>query len=237
MNILLAEDDPLNQALIEKYIHKAGYKVTIVENGQAALSELENNLYDLCIFDMQMPIMTGLEAVRIFKNNNINKTPVIMLTANTEKKSIEECFSAGADMHLDKPIVYKTLIEAIDVVCNKKKKKISVDKNSVVDMTYLESFNDKKFLDEFIKMFGESADKFIKELKDSVSNDYEGFMKSIHSIKGLSGNVGANELRTITNNASAMTEEQYMRDSLECYQDISNELLKVRKELVGYFNE
>lgn len=237
MNILLAEDDPSNQVLIKKYINKAGYNVTVVDDGQAALSELDKNSYDLCIFDMQMPIMTGVEAVRILKKNNTNKIPVIILTANTEKKSIDECISAGADMHLDKPISYKKLIEAIDIVRNKKNKNITSDESPVVDMTYLESFNDKKFIDEFVTIFNESADKFIKDLSDSVNGDYEGFMKSIHSIKGLSGNVGASKLRGITSNAYAMTKEQYIKDGFEYFQDVSDELLKVRKELIRYFNK
>ena len=99
-------------------LKKAGYQVTTANNGQEALEALNNFEYDLGIFDMQMPIMNGLEAIKKYKENNAKqKLPFIILTADTENAANEKCKSVGIEMCLNKPISSSALIEAITVTC------------------------------------------------------------------------------------------------------------------------
>lgn len=235
LDILLAEDDPSSQLLIEKFLQMAGHNVTIVNDGQEALQFLDMHTYDVCIFDMQMPVMNGIEAVKLYKTKHPeSKTPIMILTANTEAEAIEECIRAGADMHLPKPIEYKSLAKAVETLSLRSSDSIVVEKDLTIDLTHLDSFKDQVFLDEFIVMFESSANKLIKELENALDNNYDSYMETVHSIKGLSGNINANSLREITSNAEDMIESEYEKESHKYFQKIVNELTKVRKELVNF---
>ncbi|MDH5560708.1 MAG: ATP-binding protein [Deltaproteobacteria bacterium] len=114
INILLVEDDILNQTVVGKMLTSIGYHVDILPNGKAALDILADYSYDLIIMDCLMPIMDGFEATRnirkmeqegIFKK----KTPIVALTAKALKGDKEECFKAGMDGFLSKPVTIEDL--------------------------------------------------------------------------------------------------------------------------------
>ncbi|MCW8899970.1 MAG: response regulator [Gammaproteobacteria bacterium] len=235
-NILLAEDEPSNQLLMQKMLNLAGHKVTIAENGQEALNYLKTNTYDACIFDMQMPVMSGIEAIVTYKNENgESKTPFIMLTGNTEKKAIEECLQAGVAMYLAKPVKLKKLLEAINyVLSNDEHKNGKFNSEPIIDITQLHNYDDQDFLDEFIEIFKLSAEKLSKDLNNTLENNYDIFMNVVHSIKGLSGNIGAQTLREITIEAEGLNPEDYNKYSAEYYTKIVYELLRTQAELVKY---
>lgn len=98
-------------------LSEGGYSVNLTSNGQEALNELAHNSYDICIIDMQMPVMGGLEAVKTYKTMNLeSKMPFIMLTANATTDAIEKGKKAGVDLFLTKPIGSAELLSAIDSI-------------------------------------------------------------------------------------------------------------------------
>lgn len=237
-NILLAEDEPSSQLLFERFMSIAGHSVTIANNGLEAVNYLKNNSYDLCIFDMQMPVMSGLEAVATYKQQHPeSKLPFIMLTANIEKDAIEKCKKAGADIHLAKPITYKVLTETISstmISHVNAHTEITKPADSIIDITQLTYFDDQEFLDKFIDAFEETSDKLMMDLNNALENNYDTFMNVVHSIKGLSGNIGAHTLREATLQAEVLSNTEYKKESTEHYQKIVNELSKARIELVKF---
>ena len=115
--ILLAEDDPSNQELLSVMLSNGGHTVTVANNGQEALDELKVSRYDLCIMDMQMPVMGGLQAIKTYKNiNPKSKMPFIMLTANATVEAVEKGKDAGAEMFLIKPIRSADLLKAVSTI-------------------------------------------------------------------------------------------------------------------------
>ena len=144
-NILLAEDNEANQAILERMLVKSGHTVRIVNNGQEALDDLAVNKYDLCIMDMQMPVMGGVQAIKSYKENNPDsEMPFVVLTANATVDAIEKCKKAGADMYLTKPIRSAALLEAVDAVCVNNIV-ASDSENGVIDLDHLDCFDDKEF--------------------------------------------------------------------------------------------
>ncbi|MDR3509595.1 MAG: ATP-binding protein [Caulobacteraceae bacterium] len=115
--ILLAEDHPTNQKVIQLILDAVGADLTIVENGALALERLGQETYDLVLMDMQMPEMDGLTATERLRaleaETGRPRTPVIMLTANALDEHVRASLAAGADEHLSKPIRAEALIEAI----------------------------------------------------------------------------------------------------------------------------
>ncbi len=90
-------------------MHKLGCKVEIASNGKEAIDKLKENHFDLCLMDIKMPVLSGLDAI-IEIRKNINKTiPIIALTAAVLKENEEECLKAGANSFLVKPINFDTL--------------------------------------------------------------------------------------------------------------------------------
>jgi CheY-like chemotaxis protein len=115
--VLVAEDHPTNQKVVELILESVGVAPTIVENGQLALDLLKTERFDVVLMDMQMPELDGLSATALLREyereNGLPRTPVIMLTANALDEHMRASQDAGADLHLSKPIHAPALIESI----------------------------------------------------------------------------------------------------------------------------
>ncbi len=115
--VLLAEDHPTNQKVVQLILQSVGVDPVIVENGALALDRLQAEDFDVVLMDMQMPELDGLAATTLLRERERlegrARTPVIMLTANALDEHIRASHQAGADEHLSKPIRAAALIEAI----------------------------------------------------------------------------------------------------------------------------
>ena len=115
--VLVAEDHPTNQKVVELILESVGVIPTIVENGQLALDLLMAERFDVVLMDMQMPELDGLSATTMLRaferEQGLPRTPVIMLTANALDEHVRASHEAGADLHLSKPIHAQALIESI----------------------------------------------------------------------------------------------------------------------------
>mgnify|MGYP001275832531 FL=1 len=109
--VLLAEDNPTTQKLLQIMLENASLDVHIVENGQEAITFLEQQDVDLVFMDCQMPVMDGLEAVARLRSNGL-QTPVVALTAHAREEDEEHCLTAGMDDFLGKPF-RKNELEAV----------------------------------------------------------------------------------------------------------------------------
>jgi CheY-like chemotaxis protein len=115
--VLLAEDHPTNQKVVQLILESVGVTPVIVENGSQALDRLKAEPFDVVLMDMQMPELDGLSATTLLRAHERatggRRTPVIMLTANALDEHVRASLEAGADAHLSKPIRALSLIEAI----------------------------------------------------------------------------------------------------------------------------
>ncbi len=108
--ILVAEDNMANQLIITAILENAGFHVTVADNGQEALEQLETRSFDLVLMDIQMPVMDGLEATKaIRRNEKWAKLPVFAMTANVMQEDINQCLVVGMNAHLCKPLVMEQL--------------------------------------------------------------------------------------------------------------------------------
>jgi PAS domain S-box-containing protein len=107
LNVLLAEDNPVNQRLATRLLEKRGHRVTVAGNGQEAIDHLAKASYDLVLMDVQMPLIDGLEATRMIREREKETgmhQPIVALTAHAIKGDQERCLEAGMDGYLSKPI-------------------------------------------------------------------------------------------------------------------------------------
>jgi CheY-like chemotaxis protein len=120
LRVLLAEDHPTNQKVVQIILEPFGVQLDIVANGAQALERFAAQHYDAVLMDMQMPEMDGIEATRRLRDmeraDGSPRTPVVMLTANALDEHVRASFECGADLHLTKPISAEELVSTLAAV-------------------------------------------------------------------------------------------------------------------------
>jgi CheY-like chemotaxis protein len=114
LNILFAEDNEVNQQVLNSMLHRLGHKTSIASNGLEALNLIKQNKYDLIFMDIQMPIMDGIQATRFIRDweqkNNKPNTTIIAITAHSMDGDREHFLETGMNDYISKPID-KNLLE------------------------------------------------------------------------------------------------------------------------------
>lgn len=113
--ILLADDEKDLSKAIGTILRYSNYDVDIVYNGKEAVEKVNENIYDLLILDIMMPVMDGIQALKEIRKNNI-KTPIILLTAKSQVDDKVEGLDSGANDYLTKPFDKKELLARIRVL-------------------------------------------------------------------------------------------------------------------------
>jgi signal transduction histidine kinase/CheY-like chemotaxis protein len=115
MQILLAEDNPINRRLMAGLLSREGHQVVAVEDGRKALSAVSAQPFDLVLMDMQMPELDGISATRAIRSLDppASNTPILAISADSAPDRRRIYFEAGIDSFLPKPIVSGQLLDMI----------------------------------------------------------------------------------------------------------------------------
>ncbi|HYC69532.1 PAS domain-containing hybrid sensor histidine kinase/response regulator [Brevundimonas sp.] len=121
LRVLLAEDHPTNQRVVQLILASQGAVVVVAGDGAQAVAAFESGVFDVVLMDMQMPVMDGLSATRAIRAHETAtperpRTPVVMLSANAMAEHRDDSLAAGADSHLAKPITAASLLAGIEAV-------------------------------------------------------------------------------------------------------------------------
>jgi signal transduction histidine kinase/DNA-binding response OmpR family regulator len=117
LNVLLAEDNIVNQKLAVLLLERRGHSVTVTGNGKQALAALQKQSFDVCLMDIQMPELNGLEttkAIRASENGTSRHLPIIAMTAHAIKGDRETCLQAGMDDYISKPVRADELFQILE---------------------------------------------------------------------------------------------------------------------------
>gem|GEM_PF-6721176 len=120
LRVLVAEDNEVNQKLIRRILEKLGVNVTIVEDGEQAVTQSALARYDLILMDCQMPVMSGYDAALAIRERELmlskggRRIPIIAITANAMDGTAERCAEVGMDDHIFKPFVKDKLVEKLN---------------------------------------------------------------------------------------------------------------------------
>jgi PAS domain S-box-containing protein len=113
LNILLVEDNKVNALVAKTFCTKQGHKVEVAVNGQEAVEKVKQGHYDLIIMDNHMPVMDGIEATRIIREELHSKTVIFGCTADVFKEAHDNFIAAGANHILTKPLQKESFIDAL----------------------------------------------------------------------------------------------------------------------------
>jgi len=220
LNILIAEDNQVNQQVIEGVLGHAGHQCLLAETGEQALDILTEkwDSIDMLILDMNMPEKSGIEVVQAMQfMDTKNKIPVIMLTADATPEAKEKSMNAGANAFLTKPINSRALLEQIAQLSPETKhvsapivdressnNDISpwLDKNALHELSKLGG--GEPFMHKLILCFKDDGYKHIAIIKNSATDDYLRYRESLHALKGSSAEIGASRLADLCRQAELL---------------------------------
>lgn len=212
--ILVAEDNPTNQRVAQLILESGGHIPTIVENGEAALDALEHGSFDLALFDLSMPVVSGLEALKLYQYTTPNPIPVLILSANVTTDIVAECERAGCAEFVAKPIRATTLLDAIERQLAEKagilsqslqparseeRPALTVIDTPPVDYSVLEDLSrlsrDPTFVERLLRGFHSDARRLLETISNALAaRRYEAVKDAAHALKGGAGSVGATQL-------------------------------------------
>ena len=203
-NILLVEDNILNQKIITGILKSSGINIDIASNGLEGTEKYKakGSIYELILMDIQMPVMNGYEATRIIRDIDKN-IPIISFTADITEE--DELYSKilGMNDYLTKPIdtekLFSILLKYIPKKVEVKNSNENNQEELIPDLKYL---NIKKVVPSTLSSFSFFkcvALRFFEQYKNlQLDPTAENFSEVIHTLKGLSGTLGAEQLYKIT---------------------------------------
>jgi two-component system sensor histidine kinase RpfC len=219
LRILVADDNRINQRVIAKILERAGCEARIVANGEEALDALEQGRFDLVLMDVNMPVMNGIDATKLYRFVSLGQphVPIIALTADTTTETMERCRAAGMDSCVTKPVEPARLMEIIyamapaDVVDPTEDGPRSAVAHIASHPRYrrantlpviearaldeLEALGGATFLAEVIRDYVGEAEQIVAELAAAAADgDTKLFRERAHALRSGAANIGAKGL-------------------------------------------
>jgi signal transduction histidine kinase/DNA-binding response OmpR family regulator len=208
--ILLVEDNELNVQVAVELLEEWGFFIDVAENGKIAVNKANENIYDLILMDMQMPIMDGVTAAKeIRKNIDYASIPIIAMTANVLNSDRDKCMKAGMNDYISKPIepnqLFSTLLSWIP---HRKSSIIQTHKESLIKTSSEELginisglytslglrrvLGKKKSYINLLEKYVLGQKNVISEIEKMIKADQWSTAERLaHTLRGVSGTIGA----------------------------------------------
>ena len=206
--ILVAEDNVVNQLVIETMLDKRGFAVDVAADGAEALAHLAHGTYAAVFMDCQMPNIDGYEATQRIRAQEHDGTrlPVIAMTAHAMKGDRERCLAAGMDDYLSKPLrpdaldaVLERWLGVAPVTAPSAETDMAAS-DALVDEARMRTFRDDypDIVDQLVDLFLESTPPLLEELHSALDgDDGKELRRAAHKLKGSCQNVGATFMATL----------------------------------------
>jgi len=182
--VLYADDNADNRRLVSYLVKQTGAEIITVENGEQAVEQALVNELDLVLMDMQMPEMDGIEATQLLISAGFSP-PIIMMTANVDKGSIEQCAKSGALGHFGKPIDTTKFHSLLS-------EHLSSSNHTKASLSDLDNY--QEMVAQYLLTLPDKASQLSKAY---TSNDWPVVEDIVHQIKGSAGSFGFESLTRI----------------------------------------
>lgn len=185
LHILVAEDNPDNQLLLQLMLKKANASSVLVDNGHKAVERALAEDFDVIFMDMQMPLMGGEEATKLIRHAGID-TPIIAVTANVMSEDLERYRRAGCQGLLPKPVIQADLMSVLT--------KYSAGKALNVDVLAQQLAADPQ-MQALKQQFTAQLPQLLQELwLHFTARSWRELAYAAHSLKGSAGSMGYPQL-------------------------------------------
>ena len=218
LHILLAEDNLVNQRLALRILEKWGHRVTVAANGREALELWAREAFDIVLMDVQMPEMSGFEAVAAIRQRETDSgrhIPVVAMTAHAMEGDRERCLAAGMDGYVTKPVDQNVLFEAIEALIRSLAQEteplpapttgiVALETKPAEDLIFdpdvaLQRVDgDHDLLREVVSLFLQETPGLVRAVRSALAQaDAASLERSAHALKGSVGNFGARHVQEL----------------------------------------
>ena len=243
--ILLVEDNEINQQVASEILELAGFFVDIAIHGQEALDMLESKAYDCVLMDVQMPVMDGYTATgRIRENPDFAQLPVLAMTANATLEDRDRSLKAGMNEHIAKPIRPQILFGALLKWIKHEQRELpdtfspegSVqDQPDLPDLPGVDTKDGVKRLGGNVKSYINLLTKFAENQAGTISEMTQALktskrelaMRLAHTLKGVSGNIGATNLQGLAQDLETAVKSNSAENTGPLLSEAGEELARV----------
>nr|WP_283103670.1 PAS domain S-box protein [Shewanella gelidii] len=253
VRLLLAEDSKANQLVAGALLSKAGYQVDFAKNGQEALEMALSHDYQLILMDMRMPQMDGLDSTRHIMQQKPSQL-IVAMSANVLKQDVEQCFAAGMQDFISKPVKREELLETVAKWVQHQPTEPIEEQATAPESIHEQLWLDTDVVDELLAALSEESVQqmmsvFIIEAEERLgvlkqaqqrlqdeSFDFDLIETQAHTLKSSAGSFGASALFEISKTLeSAAREKQVtlLTESLIAIEKTGTETLRVYRQKFG----
>ncbi len=117
LRVLVAEDTATGREVVRQHLEEKGFEVVFAEDGVAAVDHAKAGGFDVILMDLRMPRMDGFEAIRLIRAHEqvtgAPRTPIVVISANSDSEDVQNSLQAGADAHIPKPVKRMDVVGAV----------------------------------------------------------------------------------------------------------------------------
>ncbi|MCW8825220.1 MAG: response regulator [Gammaproteobacteria bacterium] len=252
--ILLVEDNAVNQQVATELLELAELHVTVASNGQEFLERVKAEPFDAVLMDIQMPVMDGYTAAReIRKDSTYADLPLIAMTANAMVGDKERCLAAGMNDHVAKPIEPAQMYAALArwVEAGERERPLQADtvrsdgdKMAEVELPDLPGFDVERALLRLggnpqaylrtLRKVSETEQDAIERIEQALERgDRYSVLRIVHTLKGVSGNIGAIELQEV----ATELEMALVEDNRAATDSLMVDAKKIHRQMLDTINQ
>jgi two-component system, sensor histidine kinase and response regulator len=203
--ILLVEDNDLNQEVASEILRSAGGVVSLATDGAEAVAKVKEAAYDIVLMDVQMPVMDGLAATReIRKLPQFAALPIIAMTANAMREDKDRCLEAGMNDYITKPIDPDAMFATLQRYYSNSEAQPSLHPSDSGDLPEIGGIDtvgglrrvvgNKNLYIDLLKRYSVGQRGAAAKIREALDGGDRALAERIaHTLKGVSGNIGATE--------------------------------------------
>lgn len=249
LRVLVADDNRVNRRVMQKILERSGHAVHLVGNGEEALDALEAGGFDLVLMDVNMPVLDGIEATKLYRFAALGRPhlPIIGLTADATPEAARRCREAGMDACLTKPIEPARLIEVVEGLVHPPAEPTpaaeevasiashprfrpaapALDPQVLAD---LEALGGPEFVAGLTEDFLQEAAQVLQALQAAAGQgDTRRFRAEAHALRSSAANMGAKAIYELCGAAEAMAPAEIASAGARQVSLLAAELERVRE--------
>lgn len=200
--VLVVEDNPRNQRVVQRLLEKHGHRVRVADNGLEALEAVREEVFDLVVMDIRMPSMDGISATEIIREEGYDM-PILALTAYSSDDDRRRCQDVGMNGFLAKPFEQGELLDAVDglttgAATSTDAAPISTGYPPVRVHYFRQLMREagvEELVEEALKVYRDESPGRLERIENAVTDsDARSLEEETHALKSSSLNIWAVEL-------------------------------------------
>ncbi|HEV2842756.1 MAG TPA: ATP-binding protein [Chthoniobacterales bacterium] len=242
LRILLAEDNPVNQAVAMGMLQEQGHTITLAENGREAVRFYQLERPDLILMDVQMPELDGIGAtreIRAAEEGSGHHTPIIAMTAYAMRGDSERCLLAGMDAYLSKPLTKELLLKTVESIVkdgHAATAPATITGPPFSRATLLDNLDgDMELLDRVTTLFKENTPEYLARMGQAIAQrDGLALEKSVHILLSSLVVFGADRARDIARTLQLTGQLENFDEAAKRYVELKNETDRIYAALASH---